>query len=551
MSAARVEASAETVIRLGAIEDPAERRIEALAAVIKKLEASGDEEAKRAYVGALSQEPPALPLAARDWRGWLGFFFAEKVSAGFAEHHESFWEWVWEIRPDSSPSPYVGIFPRGGGKTTGMELAVAAILGRVSRRFILYVSETQDTANQRVQNIASLVTSQAFSVHYPEVAERALTPWGHAKGWTQHCIKTKSGQTVLAVGLDCAAVRGLLVEGYRPDLIIGDDLDHREDTPEKTKKKIRTLTQTVIPAGARENLAVGLIQNLIIPDGIFSQLADGRASFLVTREVVGPIPAIRGLKTEPEELPNGLRRDRIVAGEPSWVGQDRAECQRLIDDTTLSAFRREQQHEVSHVEGAMLKPAEIRHVADVPRVTIEGEDFGIPAFRAVAIGVDPPGGRTECGIFCIGDAGAEAVPRYYGWHDRTTKAADGPEKWGAAAVALAVDTGGVVHVEGNYGGNMATFVVNSAAKLAGEPVTVEPVKAKLDKTGRAQPAVQAIQQGLFVFVGRHHETETELTTWVVKPGAKSPNRIDAMAHAFNALATPGRRVVEPIDWSKA
>lgn len=540
MNSVRAEATAEIVSRLMAIEDPRERRVAATAEVVKRIEAVEDLGEREGYqLGFLECLHGAIPATTSSWRGWLEHFFPQKVAAGFASHHEKFWEWTWSVEATGSPVPHLGIYPRGGGKTTAMELAIAALLSRKRRSFVLYVCAIQDAANQRVQNISALVTSSDFSRCFPAVAARALTPWGHSKGWTQSCIKTEAGQTVLAVGLDFAGARGLNVEGERPDMIVFEDLDHREDTPEKTEKKIRTLTETILPAGARDRLAVAGIQNLVIPDGVFSRMADGRAGFLIIRDLVGPVPAIRGLKTKPEELPNGLIRDRIVGGKASWEGQNIEECQRLIDVTTLASFRREQQHEVAHVEGAMLKTEEISHVADVPR-TAEGE----PAFAAVAIGVDPPGGRTECGIFCVGDAGAGAVPRYYGWHDRTTRAADGPEKWGGEAVALAVETGGVVYVEGNYGGNMATFVITSAATLAGEPVRVESVTAKLDKSGRAQPMVQAIQQRLFVFVGRHHEIETELTTWVVKPGAKSPNRIDAGAHAFNALA--GGR--EPFFW---
>lgn len=461
------------------------------------------------------------------WRDWLAAVFPGKL-VSFAPHHEEFWNQVWEVRADNDPDPFVGIWPRGGGKTTGMEVATGALLAREARRFALYVCGKQDAANQRVQNIAALLTLKSFASRYPAQAERAVTPWGFSKGWTQQTIKASSGQSVLAVGLDCA-VRGLNIEGERPDLVVFDDLDGREDTPEITAKKIRTLTQSVLPTIAGGRAWVVGVQNVIIPHGVFAQLADGRASFLVNRRVSGPVPAIRGLKTAPEGLPNGLRRDRIVAGEPTWAGQDLTECQRLIDTFGLGAFLREQNHEVFDAVGAMLRAEEIQHVADVPR-----DGKGRPSLSRVTIGVDPPGGRTECGIWCVA-AGFD--DRFYAWHDRSQHASVGPDGWGAAAVELAVETGGVVYVEGNYGGNMATFVVETAARLAGEPVRVEPVTAKLDKAGRAQLAVQAIQQGRLVFVGRHHETETELTTWVPKPGTKSPNRIDALAHAFNAHVT--------------
>ena len=59
-----------------------------------------------------------------DWRGWLTKLFPAHVARGFAKHHEEYWNWLWAIEPDSDPRPFVGIWPRGGGKSTGAELGV-------------------------------------------------------------------------------------------------------------------------------------------------------------------------------------------------------------------------------------------------------------------------------------------------------------------------------------------------------------------------------------------------------------------------------------------
>ncbi len=54
-----------------------------------------------------------------NWRHWLEKHFPDAVASGFAEHHEEYWEWLWPIERDSDPAPFVGIWPRGGGKSTG------------------------------------------------------------------------------------------------------------------------------------------------------------------------------------------------------------------------------------------------------------------------------------------------------------------------------------------------------------------------------------------------------------------------------------------------
>ena len=102
-----------------------------------------------------------------DWRSWLLAMFPGYVRSGFASHHEEYWEWLWRITPDSDPEPFVGIWPRGGGKSTAVELGIAALGIRGIRSYALYVRETQDRADDSVQNIGSLLESAAVAERYP------------------------------------------------------------------------------------------------------------------------------------------------------------------------------------------------------------------------------------------------------------------------------------------------------------------------------------------------------------------------------------------------
>lgn len=468
-----------------------------------------------------------------DWQPWLEDLFPRAVAKGFGEHHEAFWEFVWGIEPETSPPPWIAIWSRGGGKSTSMELAVLSLLARGRRTFALYVCGTQDRANERLQTIAERLTAEKFAACYPALAERDLTKWGHSKGWRQDVVRTKSGKIALAAGLDSAA-RGLNLGGKRPDLIVLDELDGREDTPERTARKIRTLTDTILPTRALSGCAALAGQNLIIPDGVFARLQDGRARFLARRHVSGPVKAINGLETEPRDLPSGVRGDRIVSGVPTWEGQGIAECQELVDDLGLEAFLREQQHQVRDAPGAMLRANQVGVVGDVPR-----NPDGTPNLKAVVVGVDPPGGATECGIVAVAETFTVGAGQFASLEDASTPASAGPDVWGAAAVELAVRWGARIVAEGNYGGNMVSAIISAAAARAGEVVRVDPVFAKMDKAGRAQPARQAYQQGRLKTVGRHHEKTVQWTTWVPRSGAsKSPNRIDAESHAFNSLVGP-------------
>ena len=55
-------------------------------------------------------------------------------------------------------------------------------------------------------------------------------------------------------------------------------------TSKSTAKKIRLITKKFLPAGSRQCAVIGA-QNLVIEDGVFGQLMDGRADFLQNRQV--------------------------------------------------------------------------------------------------------------------------------------------------------------------------------------------------------------------------------------------------------------------------
>lgn len=295
--------------------------------------------------GVALAEPPRLAAPA-DWAPWLRTLFPGYVRHDFAARHEALWRWVWTIEAGVAPADaFVGIWPRGGGKSTSAELASAALGCRGKRRYVLYVRDTQDRADDSVQNIAALLEKPEVARYYPEHADRQVNKYGASKGWRRNRLRTAGSFTVDAIGLDTAA-RGAKVEEDRPDLIILDDIDGRHDSPQTTAKKIATITSSLLPAGS-EAVAVLAIQNLIHATGFFARLVTGEADYLARRIVSGPHPALVGLKTERhQDAEAGTTRDVIVAGTPTWAGQGLAKCQADIDLFGLGAFQRECQHEV-------------------------------------------------------------------------------------------------------------------------------------------------------------------------------------------------------------
>lgn len=450
-----------------------------------------------------------------DWRGWLETLFPAYVAAGFAEHHEQFWEWWWEVEPDSDPAPFVGAWSRGGGKSSSAELAAASAGMRGMRRYILYVRDTQDRADDSVSNIAALLESAGVM--------RKVNRYGASRGWRRNRIRTQSGFTVDALGLDVAG-RGVKLEDARPDVIAFDDLDGRHDSIRMTEKKMTTITDSLLPAGT-DNVAVMIIQNLIIPNGVVSRIVDGRADFLSGRIVSGPHPAVCGLTAERQEQPDGSLR-AVIGGEPSWQGQDLEACQRMVDRMGLSAFLRECQHQVQEQEGALWT----RDTLNAFRV----DTASLPPLKRVVVGVDPSGGVDENGIIV---AGKGHDGHYYVLDDVSVAGNLGSLAWGRAAVNAYHDyEADRVVAEVNFGGEM----VKSNIKVADEHVLVKVERASRGKDIRAEPIASLYEDGLVHHVGTFPELETQMTSWV-PTDVDSPDRMDALVWAMKNLKEHGTR----------
>lgn len=215
------------------------------------------------------------------WREWLEALFPAYVGA-FAGRHERFWEWAWAIGPQDNPRPYVGIWPRGDGKSTSAELATCALGLRERSRYAVYVRRTQDLADDSVSNVQSMLESNAVERYYPSHAEPEVGKFGNVRGWRRERLQTAGGFTVDALGLDAAA-RGAKIDDARPDLIILDDIDEKHDSRAATQKKLTTLKDSVLGLLSDDGSAVIAIQNLVLPNGVFARLADGRADFLQLR----------------------------------------------------------------------------------------------------------------------------------------------------------------------------------------------------------------------------------------------------------------------------
>jgi hypothetical protein len=306
---------------------------------------------------------------------WLRCLFPSYFGAPFAEHHYDLWRWVDSLQAGERQDSFVGVWPRGGAKSTCAEGATVHIAATRRRRYGLYVCDTQKQADDHVQNIATMLESRRVTIAYPELGERLVGKFGQTRGWRRNRLRTATGFTIDALGLDTAA-RGAKLDEERPDFMVFDDLDAEDDGPAITERKIADVTRKLLPAGS-DALAVLAIQNMVIPTGIFARLAgitEEPAEFLARRTVSGPIPAVRDLTVDQVD-----GRFTIVGGEASWVGQSLDVCQAQIDEWGITAFRLEAQHETDALDGGMFGHLTFAHVRP--------ED--VPPLTEVAVWVDP------------------------------------------------------------------------------------------------------------------------------------------------------------------
>jgi hypothetical protein len=386
------------------------------------------------------------------WRLFPQYFTDESGNViPMADHHHDAWEWFWEM-PDARPRPLIFLLPRGGGKSTTVELGVVSLGCRNKRNYVLYVSATQEQADDHVTSIGAMLESRRLEIAYPQMSDRYVNKYGSSRGWRRDRLWTKTGFVIDALGLDTAS-RGVKLEDRRPDVIVFDDIDEDGDTDKEVRKKVRIITRRLLPAAASGgNTAIIFCQNLVHersiaallcnrhPDPKGAQLDD----FLVDRRVIGPIPAVRDADVRFQN-----NHFELIAGEATWAGQSIEVNQRLIDTDGYSSWKQERQHDVEPPAGGMFS-----HL-DFEAMTVEMAD--VPPLVRIVGALDPAVTNTDdsdsMALQFDGIGVDDCIYRLWSWEQRST-----PETamelglrrcvhFGADALIIETDQGGDLWLE--------------------------------------------------------------------------------------------------------
>ena len=462
------------------------------------------------------------PLRELRWDQWLRTirpraFDPAYGAAPFAPHQTEAWEWLWSITADPI-EPIAVFWPRGHAKSTFAETAVVRLGAANLRRYCLYVSGTQQQADDHVSEIAAILGGDAIATHYPALGDREVGKYGNQKSWNRQRLWTAGGLIVDSLGLDVAGSRGAKLDDERPDMIVFDDIDSEHDSQHVVNKKLGSISKKIMPAAA-DNAAIILAQNLIHMGSVANRIHTHDTDILADAKRIGPLPAIEHLDARLEN-----RLWTIKGGTPTWVGYGLDRAQRALRRMGLDAFTAEVQQDLDERPGALLTKADF--------VYIDIDD--LPSLDSVAITIDPnrTGRADDAGVLAVAAADVDGVTCMFVLEDlsRTAK----PSEWRDIAVAAGHRWGaGQFIVELAGLGEHGEITLKTAKDWGHWPI-IDP-ETTMSKKDRARPVAQLYRDGRIFHVGSMPYLERQWTTWAPDTDKLSPGAVDAVVHAAHTL----------------
>ncbi len=301
----------------------------------------------------------ARELEALGWRGWYTAMFGEEFVSNLADHHIEAIEWHWMATVARragmaiDKSTYPAIWPRGHRKSDVIRHIVVADACLMPDSYCLYVSGTKNKVRGHAISVESLIGCEGVQRYYPTLAKVKRNLQGSQKSWSADLLYSENGSVFHFVGLS-EGVAGANIDNVRPSLIVGDDIDDREDSPMISEGRLKVFTRSVLPTRQRTTL-VFIAQNYISRHGVIYRIHTGKERVLTNRVFTEPIPAIRGMETELRTI-DGIQHDVIVKGEPTWPFYDIKRAQEEIDTIGISAFNAECQHNVDGDKAGAILP---------------------------------------------------------------------------------------------------------------------------------------------------------------------------------------------------
>ncbi|MFA7254067.1 MAG: hypothetical protein WC107_05955 [Patescibacteria group bacterium] len=219
---------------------------------------------------------------------------------------------------------------RGSGKSTLMTLSypIWAILGRLQKKFVVIISQTQEQAGVHFKNLKTELETN-------ELLKRDLGPFKEQDEWNScSLILPKYNAKIIAVSRE-QAIRGIRFGRYRPDLIIADDIENMASvkTAESRKNTREWFTSEVLPLGDRDTKFV-IVGNLLHQDSLIMSMKhdieNGKRSGVIK---MFPLLSENNEIAWPGKYPDmkAIEQERMSVGDKfAWY---REYLLRIIDDS--------------------------------------------------------------------------------------------------------------------------------------------------------------------------------------------------------------------------
>ncbi len=233
---------------LGAKEKKFDREIEALRALIQS-KAKPFQEDKKA-------RRERIKKASRDLEYFGRTYFPHYIEAPSSKLHKYICSrdaaMIFQAVETGIGDREADAAPRGNAKSTWTTLILPIWVAAYKYRlFPLIVSETASQAEDFIQFVkAELETNERLKQDFPDLC-------GEGPIWRANTIITRNGVKIRGVGAG-QKLRGMRHGSYRPDLVIGDDLENDEqvESPDQRKKLEKWFFKALMKIGQPDTVYI-------------------------------------------------------------------------------------------------------------------------------------------------------------------------------------------------------------------------------------------------------------------------------------------------------